>query len=80
MLKCRGIGMFHNDRENMGNYAIEIIQTELDEMKSNIEWVENPESVRYYVDDDEEDLKRWKRQVQELENALKTLQLETKNV
>lgn len=57
----------------MDNYAIEILTNELKELKENIEWVEDPKSVRYYTDDDREDLKRWKRQVNELDEALKIL-------
>jgi len=57
----------------MDNYAIEILTNELKELKDNIKWVEDPESVRSYKDDDEEDLTRWKRQVKELEAALKIL-------
>lgn len=57
----------------MSNYAIEILTKELKELKETIQWVEDPKSVRHYLDDDEENLKRWKRQVNELEDALKNL-------
>ena len=57
----------------MGNYAIELLTTELKEIKDNIAWVEDPESVRYYFDDDEEDLKRWKTQIKDIEDALEIL-------
>lgn len=57
----------------MTNYAIQILKEERNLLKSNIEWVNNPASVRHYKDDDEEDLKRWKQQITELEDAISIL-------
>ncbi len=55
------------------SYAIEILRNELDLLKSNVKWVEDPASVRYYKTDDVEDLARWKSQITELEGAIKKL-------
>lgn len=57
----------------MDNYAIELLTNERKELTDTIEWVEDPKSVRSYKDDDEDDLKRWKRQVKELDDAIKLL-------
>ena len=60
----------------MVDYAIELLTTEIKELKDTIEFVENPESVRYYKDDDKEDLERWNRQIKDLERALNILKNE----
>ena len=57
----------------MENYAIEILTETKDELQSTIRFVEDPTSVRYYKDDDEEDLKRWKKQIKDIEDALEIL-------
>lgn len=58
----------------MTNYAIQILKEERDLLKSNVEWVNDPTSVRHYKTDDEEDLKRWKLQIADLEDAISRLQ------
>jgi len=55
------------------SYAIEILQNELDLLKSNVKWVKDPASVRYYKTDDEEDLMRWESHITDLEKAIKKL-------
>jgi hypothetical protein len=57
----------------MTDYAIEVLKEHLDEIKEAKRFTEDPESVRYYFDDDEEDLKRWDKQIKELETALEIL-------
>ncbi|MCK9576509.1 MAG: hypothetical protein M0R51_11350 [Clostridia bacterium] len=56
------------------SYAIEILKEELDLLKSNVAWVEDTESTRYYTDDDESDLIQWKEQISELEEAIRRLE------
>ncbi len=55
------------------DYAIEVLTERLDEINEAKRFTEDPESVRYYFDDDEEDLKRWNKQIKELETALDIL-------
>ena len=57
----------------MENYAIDVLTEHLEEIKSAKRYVEDPKSVRYYFDDDDEDLKRWEKQINELEIALEIL-------
>lgn len=54
--------------------AIELLREELDLLRSNVEWVEDPTIERYYKDDDAEDLARWKKQISEIEDAIRRLE------
>jgi len=56
------------------SYAVEVLQSELDLLKHNVQWVNDPSSVRYYKTEDEEALKRWGKQITDLEKAIKKLQ------
>ena len=58
----------------MTNYAIQILKEERNLLKSNVEWINNPASIRQYKDEDEDNIKRWKQQITELEDAISVLQ------